>query len=102
VFYQDLTPYEYLGRVEPDVYNIGWLDVDQPFPTGAVPEQVIAKIFRLCATPANRTRDWHTCPFCPATPPIEIQLEGRTLQLGDAEIRVPGRDGKVYAAPTLV
>jgi len=102
VFYQDLSPYEYMGAEEPNVYNIGWLDANRPFEHGTVPEEALSALLRLSASPVNKTRGWHTCPFCSATPPTEIQSKGRKLQLGNGEIRIAGCDGKVYAAPNLV
>jgi hypothetical protein len=102
MFYRDLSPYEYMGAKEPNVYNIGWLDADEPFEHGIVPQEVLLNLLQLSVSPVNETRGWHTCPFCHAAPPITIRSGTGTIQLGDAEVRVRGRDGRVYAAPNLL
>ncbi|HEX2312604.1 MAG TPA: hypothetical protein VHJ17_02660 [Thermomonospora sp.] len=70
-----------------------------------MPERVVRAILRMTAERrlVNRTRGWHECFLCPAGPyPIRMDFEGTELALGDAEIRVVGPDGTVYAAPNLV
>jgi hypothetical protein len=55
----------------------------------------------------NRTRGYHRCELCP---PSESSADGHTqapceagaYPLGDAEIRVRGKDGQVFAAPNLI
>ena len=102
VFYPELSSYEYGGAKEPNVHNIGWLDANHTFEHGTVPEEALSNLLRLSASPVNKTRGWHTCPFCHAPPPITIRLDTRTIQMGDAEVRVTGGDGQVYAAPNLL
>ena len=49
------------------------------------------------------TRHWEPCAICSDAPyPIVMEIEGTTLHLGDAEIRVTGEAGTVYAAPSLI
>lgn len=101
-WFADLSPYRFL---EADgAANVGWLSAGHEVPTGDVPAGVIERIQRLVRDhPVNRTRGWHRCDLC-AEPeyPVVITVDGVALDLGDAEIRVAGRDGVVYAAPTLI
>ena len=47
-------------------------------------------------------RGWQECPFCEEEYPIHVEVDGERWPVGDAEIRVPGRAGRVYSAPTLI
>lgn len=100
--FADLTPYEFLS-VDGSL-NVGWLGPDLPVPTGTVPQEARLRLGRFVKDHAvNRTRGWHDCHLC-AIPeiPVWIDVDGEPIALGDAEIRVRGRDGTVYAAPTLI
>jgi len=90
MYFADLTSYEYLKRNEPATLNVGWLDAEHEFSKGKVPDTVIEHLKLLAKKPTNQTRGFHLCPFC------EI---GAT---SSAEIRVNGRNGKLYAAPVLI
>jgi hypothetical protein len=92
-FFEDLTPYVYIHpeKEQPDTVNIGWLDVNHPFPTGQTSEEFRAKLGQLCRLRVNQTRGFHPCYFC----------KGREGPGSSYEIRVTG-DGRVYAAPSLV
>jgi hypothetical protein len=104
VYYPDLTPYAYLQeRPDENVVNIGWLDAGHEYPRGSVPDAFLARLFDLCASPVNRTRGYHLCPFCAVKKMgLPAALGGRKVTLGSAEIRVPASDGKAYAAPDLI
>lgn len=70
---------------------------------GEVPAGFAGRLARLVARHAvNRTRSWEDCPFCEGEYPIQIEVDGERLPVGDAEIRVPGTEGRVYGAPTLI
>jgi hypothetical protein len=102
--FADLSPYSYLKSQTGSALNVGWLGRSHPFPVGDVPDGVVTKLLRLAANEAvNRTRGWHECELC-ETPdyPTTMEIDGKTLALGDAEIRVTGADGTVYAAPTMI
>jgi hypothetical protein len=51
-------------------------------------------------------RGWHFCEFCDrddrSFDPTHIEYRGRTVPLGDAEIRVQGAQGTLDAAPNLI
>jgi len=111
-YFADLSPYGY-RFVQPNfnekLLNVGWLDPSVPFSKGIVEHEVIARLFRLCEKPMNRCRGYHFCPYgsleSPASPcscPVRATLGPWTLIVGDGEIRVPGKNGVVYAAPTLI
>jgi hypothetical protein len=98
----DLTRYKFRQTSEAEsALNVGWLSRWRSFHTGPVDQSALEKLLRLCQEPVNRTRGWHRCLFCGAYPAV-MSIDGESITLGDAEIRVPGRDGKLYAAPTLI
>jgi hypothetical protein len=101
-YFEDLTPYEYLGRREADTYNVGWLDNRHPFPRGEMGKAAWKSLLRLCINPLNRTRGWQGCPLCDEPVPIRIRVDGEQFALGDGEIRVAGTNHKWYAAPNLI
>jgi hypothetical protein len=102
--YEDLSRYSYTDSAVP-MLNVGWLGADRTFPVGAVNAGVVPALVRLAADPANLMRGSHTCQFCHAESPMMIQApgthQGRAF-LGNGEIHVPGSDGVIYAAPTLI
>ena len=102
-FYPDLSPYEYDEHDQP-MLNVGWLDRDQPFPTGEVDRETYTRLVRLAAADRAVTRGWHDCPFCDERSPLPLpgaNPESEVL-LGHSEIWVESDDGTIYAAPTLV
>ena len=108
-FYADLTPYEYLPELVPErtkVLNIGWLDGERPFPTGAPPEHFARRLGVLCAEHSMaRTRGAHWCELCPeedADYPVIEHVDGAEIPLGSAEIRVADPANVILAAPDLV
>lgn len=108
MYFEDLSPYCYLGRHsnnEPDnkVVNIGWLDQEHPFPKGVTSETILKRVLALCFQPVNQTRGFHTSPFLkPAPFGYPVQYRGQRMLLGSAEIRLSGKGAKVYAAPNLI
>jgi hypothetical protein len=104
MYLQDLTNYKYLNyEPEPSVLAVGWLDQDHEFPRGSVPEGFLERILALCFKPVNQTRGFHQSPFLrSASFGYPVEYDGRKMLLGSAEIRVPGRSGKTYAAPNLI
>lgn len=101
--FNDLTPYVYLTpkrRPLPSVLNVGWLDRWHLTTKGAVDSAIVEKLLALTdhdGTRVNQTRGLHDCPWCKQI----IKLADGS-PLGSAEIWVPGENGIVYAAPTLV
>ncbi len=104
MYLEDLSPYAYLGRESnPHVLAVGWLDEEHPFPKGAVPGNILVTILACCFKPVNQTRGFHQSPFLKFSPiGYPIDFNGKKMMLGSAEIRVPGLNGKSYAAPNLI
>jgi hypothetical protein len=90
VYFQDLTPYEYLkGR--PSALNVGWLDSTHSFVRGSVPEGFVARLRSLARQPVNQTRGFHACQFCDFGPAVADSGE----RSHDAVIRVYNEAGNV-------
>ncbi len=104
MYFEDLSSYCYLKRrPNKKTLNIGWLDSQHPFPTGTIPDEVLKRVLALCFTPVNQTLGYHASPFLrQASFGYPVEFNGKKTLLGSAEIRVPGKDGKVYAAPNLI
>jgi hypothetical protein len=107
MYFLDLTPYEYFkGR--PSALNIGWLDAKHPFISGDVPHGLVERLRRLASKPSEQTRGFHYCELCNITTKVVLHDEAARKRLfdvgaiGSAEIRVVGKGGMVYAAPTMV
>lgn len=102
MYFKDLSPYIYFTsdyKPLPNVYNVGWLAKLRRFPKAAPDPAFVEQLKRLFQhdqTRVNQTRGIHACPWCN----VNIQL-GEDY-LGTAEIWVPGHDGVIYAAPTLI
>jgi hypothetical protein len=91
------------ASADPNILAVGWLDADHAFPKGAVPDHLLARILALWFWPVNQTRGFHQSSFMGNSQmgyPVEHM--GRRMLLGDAEIRVSGHAGKMYAAPNLI
>ena len=105
MYYRDLTPYSYLESTSSDdVLNIGWLDIQHAFPRKKAPEALLDALFERCLILMKQTRGFHQCEFCDdrKAGPTKVSRHGRDAWLGSAEIRVNGKDGRVYAAPNLI
>jgi len=109
-YFEDLTPYRYI-RSDEDAVNVGWLSAGHPFPVGQADQAEVAEVLRLVRDePVQRTRGWHRCDLCerPDLPdrtsaaPVEMDLDGTPVYLGDCEIRVRDTSAVVYAAPSLL
>lgn len=104
-FFRDLTPYTY-GHFNGSIacVNIGWLAFGQAYNTGPVSENMLAALWKYVRCPAVQHRGYHRCDLCQPSPlrPISAIRNGESVQLGSAEIRVFGPDGRVYAAPTMI
>ena len=103
-FYESLSSYVYRpGRGDSDAVNVGWLARGNAFSVGEVPQGFADRLARLTLRhPVNRMRGWQECHLCEVKYPIQIEVDDERHPVGDAEIRVSGRDGQVYAAPTLI
>jgi hypothetical protein len=102
-YFPDLSTYTFAKRQPAsNALNVGWLDRAHPYRKGAVGVALIEKLLLCCkAKPVNRTRGWHHCPFC-SLHPVRMAIGGEEFALGDAEIRVTGETGVIFAAPNLI
>lgn len=103
-FFRDLSPYAYaLDVSNPQLLNIGWLDIQHPFPQGPVDEDVVERLWGYCHILVREFRGLHDCDFCIDAPwPTVANRSHEKLTLGSAELRIPGQDGIVYAAPNMI
>ena len=108
-FFPDLTSYTYYRwDARPNTINIGWLDKAQRFEEGSTDEEIVQRLWKFCECSVAQTRGFHLCnlPGCENRSellgPIRAIRGPVALKLGSAEIRVFGRDGKIYAAPNLI
>lgn len=99
----DLMPYS--GCVDADFgyepLGIGWLRRKQDFVTGRVSAEFVAKLLPYChpAVTVCRQRKPMPCPLCGET--VVADIDGDSVVLGSAEIRIIG-DDDIYAAPDLI
>jgi hypothetical protein len=102
-YFPDLSPYCFFkNQSGPDIVNIGWLDAYHPYRKGETDISLIEKLLRHCkASPVNRTRGLHHCPFC-SSYPITMRVGNEDIVLGSAEIRLNGTGNVVFAAPNLI
>lgn len=108
-YFPDLTRYAYGPDEEIEGGNqdlhIGWLDGSHDFARGDAPPDLVDALL-LCATrPVRTKKGFHYCDLCPSVDQSRItsmDLDGRTVKLGNGELRVRARDGQWYTAPTLV
>jgi hypothetical protein len=88
MFFIDLSEYAY-GKSEPNTYNIGWIEKDNPFTVGDVPEGFLVKLKPFIRLVINEYFGVYECSFC-------------ENNLNSGEIRVFGQEGKIYAAPRMI
>lgn len=107
MYFEDLTPYEYDDKTsDPAIVNVGWLSREHAFQTGDVPQELIAALRTLVASPVNLYRGSHLCELCPQ-PEVFVRNGFRMMDpspeiSGNGEVRVVGADGRTYVAPVLV
>lgn len=127
-YYSDLSPYTYFPDTAPAsvvVLNVGWLEPEHAYTQGEVPQDFVEALGHLCLHhPSIRARGWHNCRLAPPVsggarcvtrsnetlpsgklalpPPLKVEIEGMSVSLGSAEVRVVTREGNWLAAPNLV
>lgn len=102
MYFKDLTTYKYMDKEKS--LNIGWLKKGHFINTGEVSEEFIEKLWNYLRYPVQVCRGFHTCDLCknPKTGVPTVEFNGKKRNVGYYEIRVWGKDGKVYAAPSLI
>ena len=112
MYFADLSPYSYHGDPELESLNVGWLDKARGYPRGPVPAGFLEHLVEICKRPAKQHRGFHVCEFCDFGPEpasmdqavlnARYELQKAAGALSSTEIRVVGRDGRVYASPALI
>ena len=92
-FFIDLSPHTYSSNCGPENLNIGWLDDGNSFPTGAAAPRFETALAKLCEFPISLHKGVHQCWFC---------LQLHRIVEGNGQIRVEGKSGLWYVAPTMV
>jgi hypothetical protein len=98
--FEDLTKYSYSVKFPTDELNIGWLQTKE-FPKGDIPnkEKFCEKLFEYYKNPVRQMKGFQRCLYCK-------EISGKYLrdnpQSSSNEIRVVGKDGKVYASPAMI
>ncbi len=102
MYYEDLTKYEYMGTE--DSLNVGWLEKGHFVNQGEVSGEFIRKLWKYLRYPVQVCRGFHNCDFCkkPAKGVPIVAFQGEKREVGYYEIRVWGKDGTIYAAPSLL
>lgn len=90
-YYEDLSPYNYHHHSEVEL-NIGWLQKDQPFVVGKVPEGFLDKLKKYSEDEfiIFQTKGMHSCEFC------------QDNKFSSNEMRIIGSDNSIYASPYLI
>jgi hypothetical protein len=97
---EDLTPYRY--QTDRPMVNVGWIGDESQFAVGVTAAELADPLLDICVhNVVHRVRHYRPCSQCGAWP-IRASFPNGTHELGDAEIRIEGEDGVVYAAPNEV
>lgn len=92
-YFEDLTPYTYLGGSAQNTFNVGWLDSTKRFVTGYTLHKFKDRLRELCEKhTCQQTRGFHVCKLS------ECDRKNNT---SSCEIRIKGGD-KIYAAPKMI
>lgn len=105
MYFEDLSLYSYREQEKMDnLYNIGWLEKNHEFSKGQVPDEFVDKLWDYSHFAVANTRGFHICDLCDHLPNEmpSIEYKSNLLKVGTAEIRVFGKNNKIYAAPNLV
>jgi hypothetical protein len=114
-YFPDFSPYSYGRGQHPNVFHIGWLDRDYPFPTGPIDPSSLTTLRILAKAPVEQYRGKHLCNLCsePAglvkkTVKDRVYMDPScswavwaAQRSGNGEIRVQS-DKHVFAAPVLI
>jgi hypothetical protein len=106
--FPDLSPYTYLPETVPPsvtARTVGWLSPWRRWPRGAAPGPFTEALGDLVRDePRARTRGAHRCGRCRASGPtgLPVEIGGRRVLLGSAEVRVIAASGDWLIAPDLV
>jgi hypothetical protein len=108
MYAEDLTSYSYyLKRPVQNVRNVGWLESKEPFLTGEVDLEMLAKLESIIASSGqidvhvNRIRGRHPCALSNSCGIISVGNGRETL--GSSEIWIPATTKDSFlASPSLI
>ncbi len=104
-YFEDLSVYSYHNSFfyRPDTPNVGWLAKGHDFPKLTPSEEILDLVWEHCKISIAQMRGIHPCEFCEGPAPhVYAVRKGLNRSLGSSEIRVLSKDGRIYAAPSLV
>lgn len=104
-YFPDLSLYSYSRSQDAKIaYNVGWLSSEYSYPQGNVPQEFIDRLWIYCGIFVNPMRGYSRCELCkePTEWPVTVTYNGKSLNLGSAEIRVIDKDSRIYASPNLI
>jgi hypothetical protein len=98
MFRPDLSPFNKSTRL----VAVGWLDAENSYTQGTVPDEFKTKLKELCLHPAVTIRGFIKCPFCQIVGKDEpVLFNGEKMPHGSGRIYVRGKSKK-YVAHTLI
>ena len=111
-YFADLSPCtEFPIAPSAKLLAVGWLDKEQPYAKGFVPQTVVARLVELLVNPWQPVGSMggHDCPLCRFTSgPRQFNLATDTLdtgytivQMGINNLFVPAQDC-IFVAPSLI
>jgi hypothetical protein len=104
----DLSDYSYTSRQDSlqsrAVLNVGWLAAGREFPRCEPRVDLVEALLTCCTAAVEFHRGYHECDLRPHAEPgfDTMELNGRTIRLGNGQIRIPAENEIIYVAPTLV
>jgi len=104
-FFADLSKYSYTTVPSEEVVNVGWLGDAHTFEQESPTHEFLDALWEYCKISVAATRGLHPCKLCPAadsTQSVVGSRHGERLLLGSAQIRVFGKNKRLYASPTLI
>lgn len=111
-YFADLSPCtEFPIAYSDKLLAVGWLDKEQAYAKGFVPQTVVTRLVELLVNPWQPVASlgWHNCPLCRFTSgPRQFNLTTDTLdtgyitiQMGTNNLFVPAQDC-IFVAPSLI
>lgn len=103
--YADLTAYTY--RLAPyslsGVFNVGWVDIESTYPTGAVPAEFVERLGEIVNSRGvfdGIVEPIRELPRCSVCGDVELR-DSRGVVILNSELWIPF-DGGVFASPILI
>jgi len=102
-YFADLSDYTYHAAFyRPATKNVGWLERGHDFEQMIPTDKILDLLWCHCQISVAQTRGIHECDLCLPPKTVFAARNGIRLLLGTSEIRVFSKEGRIYAASTLV